>query len=38
MSLSLSGVIFIFVALVVSVVVAIFALKVWDETRAEISV
>ncbi|ASJ40634.1 type II secretion system F family protein [Vibrio vulnificus] len=38
MSLSLSGVIFIFVALVVSVIVAIFALKVWDETRAEISV
>ncbi|EGQ8025620.1 type II secretion system F family protein [Vibrio vulnificus] len=38
MSLSLSGVIFIFVALIISVVVAIFALKVWDETRAEISV
>ncbi|ENK2092378.1 type II secretion system F family protein [Vibrio vulnificus] len=38
MSLSLSGVIFIFVALIISVGVAIFALKVWDETRAEISV
>ncbi|EGR0050253.1 type II secretion system F family protein, partial [Vibrio vulnificus] len=38
MSLSLSGVIFIFVALIISVVVAVFALKVWDETRAEISV
>jgi tight adherence protein C len=38
MSLSLSGVIFISVALIISVVVAIFALKVWDETRAEISV
>ncbi|EHD2249729.1 type II secretion system F family protein [Vibrio vulnificus] len=38
MSLSLSGVIFIFVALIISVVVAIFSLKVWDETRAEISV
>nr|ELV8709812.1 type II secretion system F family protein [Vibrio vulnificus] len=29
---------FILVALIVSVVVAIFALKMWDETRAEISV
>ncbi|QNE03541.1 type II secretion system F family protein [Vibrio vulnificus] len=38
MRLSLSGVIFIFVALIISVVVAIFALKIWDETRAEISV
>ncbi|HDY7971260.1 TPA: type II secretion system F family protein [Vibrio vulnificus] len=38
MSLSLSSIIFILVALFISFVVAIFALKVWDETRAEISV
>ncbi|HDY7662235.1 TPA: type II secretion system F family protein [Vibrio vulnificus] len=38
MSLSLSGIIFILVALFISFVVAIFALKMWDETRAEISV
>ncbi|EMN7212802.1 type II secretion system F family protein [Vibrio vulnificus] len=38
MNLSLSSVIFILVALVISVVVAIFALKMWDETRAEMAV
>ncbi|ALM72993.1 TPA: type II secretion system F family protein [Vibrio vulnificus] len=38
MNFSLPSVIFILVALVVSVVVAIFTLKLWDETRAEISV
>ncbi|EOA6547056.1 type II secretion system F family protein [Vibrio vulnificus] len=38
MTFSLPSAIFILVALIVSVVVAIFALKVWDETRAEISV
>ncbi|EKD7162000.1 type II secretion system F family protein [Vibrio vulnificus] len=38
MTFSLPSTIFILVALIVSVVVAIFALKVWDETRAEISV
>ncbi|HAS6337375.1 TPA: type II secretion system F family protein [Vibrio vulnificus] len=38
MSLSLSSIIFILVALFISFVVAIFALKMWDETRAEISV
>ncbi|EPR7134424.1 type II secretion system F family protein [Vibrio vulnificus] len=38
MNFSLPSAIFILVALIVSVVVAIFALKMWDETRAEISV
>ncbi|HAS6173052.1 TPA: type II secretion system F family protein [Vibrio vulnificus] len=38
MTFSLPSAIFILVALVVSVVVAIFSLKMWDETRAEISV
>ncbi|MGL0925930.1 Flp pilus assembly protein TadC [Vibrio vulnificus] len=38
MTFSLPSAIFILVALIVSVVVAIFALKMWDETRAEISV
>ncbi|EOK5798252.1 type II secretion system F family protein [Vibrio vulnificus] len=38
MNFSLPSVIFILVALVVSVIVAIFTLKMWDETRAEISV
>ncbi len=38
MSLSLSSIVFILVALFISFVVAIFALKMWDETRAEISV
>ncbi|HFQ4912981.1 TPA: type II secretion system F family protein [Vibrio vulnificus] len=38
MSLSLSSIIFILVALFISFVVAILALKMWDETRAEISV
>ncbi|ELV8812833.1 type II secretion system F family protein [Vibrio vulnificus] len=38
MTFSLPSTIFILVALIVSVVVAIFALKMWDETRAEISV
>ncbi|ELL0594634.1 type II secretion system F family protein [Vibrio vulnificus] len=38
MNFSLPNAIFILVALIVSVVVAIFALKMWDETRAEISV
>ncbi|EGQ7758074.1 type II secretion system F family protein [Vibrio vulnificus] len=38
MTFSLPSIIFILVALIVSVVVAIFTLKMWDETRAEISV
>ncbi|EID4389068.1 type II secretion system F family protein [Vibrio vulnificus] len=38
MTFSLPSTIFILVALIVSFVVAIFALKMWDETRAEISV
>ncbi|EJT0552076.1 type II secretion system F family protein [Vibrio vulnificus] len=38
MTFSLPSIIFILVALIVSVVVAIFVLKMWDETRAEISV
>lgn len=38
MNFSLPSIIFILVALVVSVIVAIFTLKMWDETRAEISV
>ncbi|MGY5830790.1 type II secretion system F family protein [Vibrio vulnificus] len=38
MNFSLPSVLFILVALIVSVVVAIFTLKMWDETRAEISV
>ncbi|MGR2884253.1 type II secretion system F family protein [Vibrio vulnificus] len=38
MNLSLSSVIFILVALVISIVVAVFALKMWDETRAEMAV
>ncbi|WP_045597201.1 type II secretion system F family protein [Vibrio vulnificus] len=38
MTFSLPSAIFILVALIVSVVVAVFALKMWDETRAEISV
>ncbi|EIE1223975.1 type II secretion system F family protein [Vibrio vulnificus] len=38
MNFSLPSIMFILVALVVSVIVAIFTLKMWDETRAEISV
>ncbi|EGR0669109.1 type II secretion system F family protein [Vibrio vulnificus] len=38
MNFSLPSIIFILVALFVSVIVAIFTLKMWDETRAEISV
>ncbi|HDY7979595.1 type II secretion system F family protein [Vibrio vulnificus] len=38
MNLSLSSVIFILVALVISIVLAVFALKMWDETRAEMAV
>ncbi|WP_046028596.1 type II secretion system F family protein [Vibrio vulnificus] len=38
MTFSLPSIIFILVALIVSVVVAIFTLKMWDETRVEISV
>ncbi|HAS8552594.1 TPA: type II secretion system F family protein [Vibrio vulnificus] len=38
MNFSLPSIMFILVALVFSVIVAIFTLKMWDETRAEISV
>ncbi|EJA3103684.1 type II secretion system F family protein [Vibrio vulnificus] len=38
MNFSLPSIMFILVALVVSIIVAIFTLKMWDETRAEISV
>ncbi|EGR0106794.1 pilus assembly protein TadC [Vibrio vulnificus] len=38
MTFSLPSTIFILVALIVSIVVAVFALKIWDETRAEMAV